>query len=126
MANSIRISATVIVLALSLAAPLHASAREVFECTDPVGRFDTDQPVVVVATVNDDAKTGKIDVAGVTYETDYKVKGFDRQWGFGGNDEYYEFLLIIEPNGDAMYMNFGPDSELGIPLDTQNFFCKPR
>ena len=96
------------------------------ECTDPVGGFDDDQPVVVVATVNNDGEAGQIDVAGVTYETDYTVIGFDRRWGSGGNDEYYEFLLLIKPNGDATYINFGHDPDDNSIPDIQRFFCKKR
>jgi TonB C terminal len=122
--TDLNLTSTWAVAALFLFTSAFASAGDVFECTDPVGRFDDDQPVVVVATVNNDGETGQIDVAGVTYATDYTVIGFDRRWGSGGNDEIYEFLLLIKPNGDATYMNFGDDPDDYSMPDIQRFFCR--
>ena len=119
-----RISASILILALSLTAPLHAAAAEVFECREE--NVDS-YPILVVATVNDDRQTGVIEVAGTSYETRYGVNGFDRTWVFGEDNE---FGFIIEPSGRAKYglldalVLSGFDEFDGVPI--QLFHCRQR
>jgi len=76
----------------------HASAGEVFECRDfDEARENPRAKVLVVATINDDGKTGEIRAAGVTQEAKYSVVGLNRVWKFAG-----KFTLSVEPNGHAL------------------------
>ena len=124
MTYSNRISASILILALSLTAPLHAAAAEVFERREEnVNSY----PIVVVATVNDNRQTGVIEVAGTSYETRYWVNGFDRTWVFGNDND---FGFIIEPSGRAKYGLLevlhlsGFDEFDGFPIQTSH--CRQR
>ncbi len=68
---------------------------------------------VVTATINEDGKTGKIEVAGITHKADFEVEGFDRRWNFGLQDDYtYDYVFLLKPDGIAFYFDF-PSVEAG-------------
>lgn len=109
---------TRLIVALSLLGSATAVLGETFECRDPAE--DKNSPVLVVATVNDDRETGTIKVAGVKYETDYWVNGFDRVWAWDYEDEEPQFWLIIEPDGTGLYY------EHMLIFADQRFKCRER
>lgn len=76
----------------------HAAADEVFECRDFYEAGENPRAkVLVVATINDDGKTGEIRAAGVTQKAKYSVVGLNRVWTFAG-----KYTPSVEPNGDAL------------------------
>ena len=92
---------TLAVLVLFL--PATALAGEMFECRDIYdARSNLKAPVLVVAIVNDDGKTGEIRVAGVTHAAKYSVDGLNRVWLF---DKKYK--LVVEPNGESLSFGEG-------------------
>lgn len=109
---------TRLIVALSLLGSATAALGETFECRNPAE--DKNAPILVVATVNDDRETGTIKVAGVKYETNYWVNGFDRVWAWGYEDEEPQFWLMIEPDGTGLYY-------VAIPIfPDQRFKCRER
>jgi len=98
--------------ALFLLFLVDSGSAETFQCTDIQGG-----PVIVVATVNDDGRTGTVRVAGVTNDTRYRVFGFDRTWAFKDKESGTVYKLRIEPDGTAYSFD---DTELdgkatGVP-----------
>ncbi len=83
-------------------------------------------PVIVVAKVNEDRKSGLVEVAGTTHKTVYRVQGFDRQWGWGSgastkSGRGYQFMFVIQPNGDSYYFDFKSSS-----TGSQKMRCKQK
>ena len=107
-----RFSALAGVLAALLSTPVSALADEVFECKDTyAAKLNENAPVLVVATVNDDGKTGEIRAAGMTEKAEYRLDGLNRTWIFSGSHK-----LTIEPNGNSYYQ---PESGVA-----QSYTCK--
>ena len=63
--------------------------------------------IVLIAVVNDDGKTGTIQVAGTTFETEYVVEGINRRWDWVLNERNtYTYVLVITPGGIGVYKDF--------------------
>lgn len=80
-------------------------AKEVWLCYDKSDLIDQDvygkkAKVLVTATVGSKQPSGKIYVAGVSYDTSYSVNGFIRRW------DWDEYSFLIEPDGDGAYYDF--------------------
>ena len=91
---------------------------QTFECRDSWGAiFNENAPVLVVATINKDEKTGKIKVSGKSLETKYYLDGIDHRW------DWDNYSFVIEPDGDAAYYVFS-DEETTTP--DHNFTCRQR
>ena len=93
-----RVATSKLLAVLSIVTAAHASADEALECRDFYEAGDNPRaPVLVVATINDDGKTGEIRAAGVTQKAKYSVVGLNRVWKFAK-----KYTLSVEPNGDAL------------------------
>lgn len=101
-----------------------ALKTERFECTDPIGQFDTEAPVIVVAKASRDGKTGVLEIGSIVHVADYAVEGFNRIWRFGKDDLGYRYAFIIGPNGDAVYADFLEKPVKDADPIMQKFFCK--
>ncbi len=102
-----------------------------FECTEAVdtifeGFFGENAPVLVVASVNADGKTGTIKVADRTFKSEYQVEGFDRTWRFSTDDDQdYGYLFLISPDGSAAYYDH-ETSKGEVTYPDQVYFCSER
>jgi hypothetical protein len=100
--KSLAIGAAV-VLSLLLA---QVAGAETFKCQAGI-LWDDGAKVVVVASINEDGKTGAIKVAGVTHQAQYRVQGFDRRWDFGLQDDgSFDYAFVLRPDGAAVYFDF--------------------
>ena len=102
-----------------------------FECSELIAdAFSTligeEAPVLVVATVNADGKTGTIEVADRKFGAKYQVEGLDRTWRFfTDKNQKYGYLLLIQPDGAAAY--YDHETSKGEPtLPDQEYFCHER
>ncbi len=102
-----------------------------FECSEAIAAAlaifsDEKAPVLVVATVNADGKTGTIEVADRKFEAEYQVQGLDRTWRFfTDEDQEYGYLFLIQPDGAAAY--FDHETSKGEPtLPDQKYVCNER
>jgi len=109
MTGTQAIKIPVIVIALVAFAGL-ANAEQ-WNCYDSV--FSS--KVIVVVTADTKNGTGKIKVAGTNHNARYSVQGFNRRWDF---DDY---SFIIEPNGDAYYIDFSSSDRAKASMV---LFCK--
>ena len=99
---------------------------QTFECRDSWRAiFDENAPVLVVATINKDERTGKIKVAGKSFETQYELEGLDHRWDWGSNeeDDGYNYAFVIQPDGDGAYFNFGYED---LTTADQVFTCRQQ
>ncbi len=102
-----------------------------FECSEATAAAlsifsEEEAPVLVVATINADGKTGTIEVADRKFEAKYQVEGLDRTWRFF-TDEGQEdgYLFLIQPDGTAAYYDL--ETSKGEPtLPDQEYFCRER
>lgn len=94
---------------------------ETFYCTDVGGGA-----AIVVATINEDGRTGEVSVAGARHEAVYRVFGFDRTWAFVDEDEGTVYKFRIEPDGDGT--SYEDDALEGkVSGRPQHFFkCQQR
>ena len=102
-----------------------ATNAETFQCQSGT-YWSSSGKVVVVATINEDGKTGTIKVAGITHDTVYSVDGFDRTWHFGGSTSagLFSYSLTLQPDGIAFYYDF-KSAERGETVESsQTFFCQ--
>ncbi len=77
----------------------------------------------IIARINEDKKTGEIEIAGTSYRTSYKVEGANRRWDWGdGKDDTFRFMFAIMSDDSAVYMDYGPNAEHNGP--GQHFDCK--
>lgn len=96
---------------------------ETFKCKS--GTYWDSSKIVVIATINEDGESGTIKVAGVTYQARYKVKGFDRRWDFGLQDDgTFDYAFILKPGGNATYYDFSSAESGESVSGRQVFFCK--
>ncbi len=102
-----------------------------FECTEAIDTIfeaftDEKALVLVIATINEDGKTGTIEVADKTFKAEYKVEGFDRTWRFfTGEGQEYGYLFLIQPDGTAAY--YDHETSKGEPTSPdQSYFCRER
>jgi hypothetical protein len=102
-----------------------------FECSEALAdAFSTligeNAPVLVVATIKADGKTGTIEVADRKFEAEYKVEGLDRTWRFfTDKSQKYGYLFIIQPDGVAGY--FDHETSKGEPTyPNQAYSCRER
>ena len=102
-----------------------------FECTEAIATAfevfsDEKAPVLVVATVNADGKTGTIEVADRTFKAEYQVDGFDRAWRFFTDEsQEYGYLFLIQPDGTGAY--YDHETSKGEPtLSDQAYVCRER
>lgn len=88
---------------------------ETWECQEnSYGKWTN---ILVQANVIKGRKEGKIHVAGVTHNTAFEVKGFNRRWDFGLSDEgTYKFAFVVKPNGTASYYDFSLESQSGSSM----------
>jgi hypothetical protein len=101
------LSILALVLCLGVATSGFAADKaiiETWECVKPPYRTD----ILVIAKVFEGRKIGRIDVAGVTYKTIFKVQGFTRRWNFGDG---FIYSLLIEPGGEGAYYDFSSAKE---------------
>jgi hypothetical protein len=77
--------------------------------------------MIVAVIANDQGTKGVVLVAGVEYETAYKVQGFNRTWDFISDDHHYSFRM--NPDGRAGYFEFGHVSSPIAAQASQNFKC---
>ena len=97
-----------------------AQGAETWECQEGPSYWQQGRPVLVVATINDDQKTGSVRVAGTIHPTAYRVEGFNRRWDFGPilNDSL-RYVFLITPDGESAYYDFAFGTS-----PSQTFFCK--
>lgn len=101
---------------------LGAMGGEVWDCTSPYGT-----EVIVSATVGDGLLEGKVEVAGVTHNAEYKVQGFVRRWNFGlASDLSWEYTFVINPDGTAAYYDFRGVKPGDKTSSTMSFNCRQR
>ena len=109
MTGTQAINILVIVIALFAFAGL--AKAEQWNCYDD----EYSKEVIVVVTADTKNKTGKVRVAGTSHSARYSVEGFSRRWDF----DKYSFL--IEPNGDAFYIDFSKSDRARASMV---LFCK--
>ena len=96
---------------------------ETFKCKS--GTYWDSSKIVVIATINEDGETGTIKVAGVTHQAKYHVKGFDRRWDFGLQDDgTFDYAFVLKPGGLAHYYDFSSAEASETLSHRQVFFCK--
>jgi hypothetical protein len=106
-------------------------SAKTFECTEAISTifevFATEAaPVLVVATVKSDGKTGTIEVADQTFEAKYQVDGLDRTWRFFTDEgQKYGYLFLIQPDGTSAY--YDHETSEGEPTyPSQAYFCRDK
>ena len=78
--------------------------------------------IFVVAKVFEGREQGHIDVADITYQTEYRIAGFERRWDFGlAADSSYNYAFAIGPDGTGVYYDFssvdaGESAEPGMAM----------
>jgi len=77
--------------------------------------------VVVKALVFDGRESGRIEVAGVSHTTIFRIDGFYRRWDFGFSGTSYNFAFIISPDGRGRYLDFEGEKNV-----KPSFFLKCR
>ena len=102
-----------------------------FECSEATAAAlsifsEAKAPVLVVATINADGKTGTIEVADRKFKAKYQVEGLDRTWRFVTDEgQEYGYLFLIEPDGTAAY--YDHETSKGEPtLPDQGYYCRER
>lgn len=122
------IIATTLVLSIVSIGPAHA---EKWECWQAHDSYKT----VLVRLTNDTQSgrrvgnvqvfPGTVDVADSKQTAAYYVDGINRRWDWGWSDEpsSSRYSIIIEPTGNAYYVDFSIKS----PAQPQEFFqCEQR
>ena len=108
-----------------------ATFGKTFECGEAVasafGELTGEKaPVLVIATVNPDGKTGTIKVADQEFQANYQVEGLDRTWRFLTVDnQEYGYLFLISPDGTSAYYDH-ETSEGEVTGPDQLYFCLER
>jgi|TARA_Y100000031_G_scaffold137105_1_gene161755 hypothetical protein len=101
----------------------HAEEIETWICTE--SRYARD--VLVTARANKEQETGQIEVAGVTHDSRFLVKGFERRWDFElTNEGTYDYAFVIKPNGDALYYDFSSTKSGETVSPSMRLKCKQR
>ena len=108
-----------------------AAFGKTFECGEAIaaalGELTGEKaPVLVVATVNADGKTGTIKVADQEFQAKYQVEGLDRTWRFfTADNQKYGYLFLIQPDGTAAY--YDHETSKGEPTSPdQAYICRER
>jgi len=95
-----------IIITLLLFISCNSRSEEILEHWICRERFGAANDILVEAQVMEHRVDGRIHVAGVAYDTAFKIQGFHRRWDFGD----CKFAFIIQPNGDATYYDFSHKS----------------
>lgn len=67
---------------------------------------------------------GEVSVAGTTYSTQFEVRGLDRRWDFGLDDDgTFDYMFRIEPDGTGLYYDFSRSTD-GTAKPSQRFRCE--
>ena len=67
---------------------------------------------------------GEVSVAGTTYSTQFEVRGLDRRWDFGLDDDgSYDYMFRIEPDGTGLYYDFSRSAD-GTASPSQTYLCE--
>lgn len=108
-----------------------AAFGKTFECSEAFatafGELTGEKaPVLVVATVNADGKTGTIKVADQEFQANYQVEGLDRTWRFfTADNQEYGYMFLISPDGTAAY--YDHETSEGEPTyPDQAYLCRER
>jgi hypothetical protein len=95
---------------------------EVFRCMSMTIYSQTMIPSVI-AKINEDRKTGEIEIAGTTHQTRYKLEESHHRWDWGdGKNDNFRFMFAIMSDDSAVFMDYGPNAEHNGP--GQHFDCK--
>jgi hypothetical protein len=100
---------TLAVSCLSIVSVAQAKPVEIWECQE--SSFGNWNNILVVATADDGRRSGSIQVAGVTHHAQFQIEGFDRRWDFGSISDPFRYAFVIQPNGSALYYDFGGESK---------------
>ena len=108
-----------------------AAFGKTFECSEAIATAfgeltGENAPVLVVATVNADGKTGTIKVADQEFQANYQVEGLDRAWRFlTADNQEYGYLFLISPDGTSAYYDH-ETSKGEVTGPDQLYFCHER
>ena len=85
---------------------------------------------MITVTLNDDLETGKLYVlgAGVEYDARYEMRGFDRWWFFGMNEDgTYAYGFLMQPDGSSDYYVLADETDfLGTLVRRELYSCQSR
>lgn len=99
---------------------------EIWICKAPHGSWSTNPVLIRLLHWGADAGFALVDAAGVENAAQYGVHGIKRRWDFDlGDDGYYDYAIVMQPNGDASYYDLSGDLEAGETRPASQFFkCK--
>ncbi len=67
---------------------------------------------------------GEVSVAGTTYSTQFEVRGLDRRWDFGLDDDgTFDYMFRIELDGTGLYYDFSRSTD-GTAKPSQRLRCE--
>ena len=104
----------------------HDDAAELIESLETWRCFDrTDlNRTNVLLTLTRLENGGEVSVAGTTYSTQFEVRGLDRRWDFGLDDNgSYDYMFRIEPDGTGLYYDFSLSTD-GTAKPSQTYECE--
>jgi hypothetical protein len=107
----------------SLCAANAQADEETWRCKSGV-YWNDNAPVLVVAT-HGNGNTGEITVAGTTQSAFFAVDGFNRRWDFGPVlRQGLQYAFVIQPDGDAGYIDFSQADANGNAEPSQVYNCR--
>lgn len=93
---------------------------EVWRCFDETSFNRTDVLLMLRRLENG----GEVSVAGATYSTLFEVRGLDRRWDFGLDDDgTFDYMFRIEPDGTGLYYDFSRSTD-GTAKPSQTYQCE--
>jgi len=116
-------------LPLLLLSGVASAQSETWDCGSAFD-FTREVDPLITVTLNDDLETGKLYVlgAGVEYDARYEMRGFDRWWSFGMNEDgTYAYGFLIQPSGTSHYYVLADETDLlGALIPREFYSCLNR